>query len=119
MVVEDLSAMFKSKFIIPQYFVVEEDNKIVGFAGYCNCGFDINIFGLTWCTILPSHFNKGYGKLLVEKRIEEIIKDGGQKILSSQRESVTWHLERFGFEKLEESGEYEGEKYYLMRLNLK
>jgi predicted N-acetyltransferase YhbS len=87
---------------------------VVGFAGYANCGFDADAFGLLWCNVHPMFKNKGVGKALVEIRIQAIRNDGGKFVLSSQREEVTWHLERFGFDRLKENGEYDGDKYYLM-----
>ncbi len=116
MLKNELEATFEpNKFVKPKYFVVELDNKIVGFAGYASCGFDIDGFGFLWCNVHPDHKNKGIGKLLVKQRISSVKEDGGKFILSSQREEVTWHLERFGFEKISENGVYEGDKYYLMR----
>ncbi len=116
----ELEAAFQpSKFITPVYLVVWDNHKkIVGFAGYSNCGFDTEIFGLTWCNVHPAYKNLGIGKMLVEERLKSISKEGGKVVLSSQREQVTWHLERFGFERLKENGECDGDKYFLMIKNL-
>lgn len=115
----ELNAMFQdSKFIIPKYFVIEIDNKIIGFAGYSNCGFDTEVFGLLWCNVHPDYQGKGVGKMLVEERLKHIKGDGGKIVLSSQRGKVTWHLERFGFVNMGDNGECDGDKYYLMRLKM-
>lgn len=115
----ELEAAFEqSKFVIPKYFVCEQDGVILGFGGYANCGFDVEAFGLTWCNVHPEHQGQGVGKLLVEARLKSIINEGGKKVFSSQREEVTWHLERFGFERIEENGELDGDKYFLMRKKL-
>ncbi len=112
------SSLEPTKFIRPKYFVVEYNQGVVGFGGYANCGFDVEAFGLTWCNVHPDYKGIGIGKMLVEERLKSIKNEGGKKVFSSQREQVTWHLERFGFDKLEENGEYDGDKYWLMRKKL-
>lgn len=108
----ELKAMFQQGYIIPNYLVIEIDNKIVGFGGYSNTGFNDDIYGLCWCVVHPDFQGKGIGKKLTEVRIEEIKKIGGKIILSSTKK--LWHLTRFGFEDLGICGD----DYHLMKLHL-
>ncbi len=107
------------QFTLPRYFVSIIEGKIVGFAGYSDVGFDADIFSLLWCNVHPDFKGKGIGKKLTERRIKEITDEGGKKILSSQAKSVKWHLERFGFEVIDENGNCDGEEYFLMRKTIK
>jgi N-acetylglutamate synthase-like GNAT family acetyltransferase len=116
---DELEAAFEpSKFVQPKYFVVEDNDKVIGFGGYCNCGYDVQAFGLTWCNVNPDYKNQGVGKMLVQARLEAIANEGGKKVFAGQQEDVTWHLERFGFERLEKNEIFEGKQYWTMRKNL-
>lgn len=86
------------QFTIPEYFIFQEDNIIKGFAGLSNSGFDNQIFGFFSCYVLPEYQGKGIGKKLTEARIKRINDIGAEMILSTTRKP--WHLERFGFKKM-------------------
>jgi hypothetical protein len=110
----ELNGMFANNgFITPKYFVCEIEDKIVGFAGHGNCGFDDGVFGLFWANVHPSYRNKGVGKLLTEVRLTDIKKENGEMVLSTTRKE--WHLKRFGFENIGTRGD----GYFLMQLIIK
>jgi ribosomal-protein-alanine N-acetyltransferase len=58
------------------YFVVEEDNAIIGVGGI-NYGFDNGQTArLSWDIVHPHHQGKGIGAMLTRYRIDEITKNG-------------------------------------------
>lgn len=92
---ELLSSFIKTQFIIPEYYVYEEENIIKGVGGLNNVGWDDSVFGICSCYILPEFQSKGIGKTLTKFRIDRIKELGGEIIFSTTKK--VWHLERFGF----------------------
>lgn len=115
---EELESMFEpTKFLKPHFLVAEQDNKVVGLMGYSNCGFDDDVFGLFSANVHPEYQNKGIGKKLTKKCIEEIKKspdnwcDVLEIFLTTKKVEFAYNL---GFVNIgkRDSG------YYLMRLTI-
>jgi len=71
----EIFAMFNNKESRPKYFVVEENKKLIGFAGYCQSWMDYQIYEITWINIIPEFQHKGIGTLLILKLIQKIKKE--------------------------------------------
>jgi ribosomal protein S18 acetylase RimI-like enzyme len=70
----ELLDMFNKISIKPTYFVAEEKEELVGFAGFIQSWMDYNIYQIFWVNVLPEWQGKGIGKALVAKIITEIRK---------------------------------------------
>ena len=115
----EISAMFQKGANQPVYFVVEDQGKILGFAGHIQSWMDYNAYEVFWVNVLPEHQKQGIGKQLVSKVISEIKKKNNAKIiLLTANEEVgnpTYYKNKFGFKTLEKFGK----SYHLMSLSVR
>lgn len=115
----ELSDMFSNAVYRPTYFVVEEDEKIVGFAGW-NWGWhNYDIYELFWCNVLESHRRRGIGHDLVEARLADIREVAASEI-GSRKSYVTLsthldkHYERHGFRTIATMNLWQNPQTHLM-----
>ena len=111
--IQEIEASFlDNHFCKPEYFVSIMDEKVVGFAGFGQLGFDDGVYGLFWIQVHPLYQKIGIGKKLTEIRINKIKKLNGELIIATTKK--IWHLERFGFQQVSPRGD----GYYLMQMML-
>lgn len=100
-----------------EFYVYEENGIIKGLGGLCNSLQDYQTYTLFTCYVKTEFQGQGIGKALTEFRINRIRELKGQLVFSSTYEP--WHLERFGFKKLETPYNTAKEKPLIpMQLNL-
>ncbi len=78
---------FKDGYIVPEFFVCEIDNCVVGVMGLSGCGFDSSIYSMCTAYVQPLFQNKGIGKSLFIKCLKRIKELGGQCIFVTSKKS--------------------------------
>ena len=107
-----LNSMFSETVLFLEFYVYEENNIIKAICGLCNSLQDYQTYNLISCYVKPNFQGFGIGKKLVDFRLKKIRELKGQLVFSTTKE--TWHLERFGFKKIESPYKY----YKVMQLNI-
>jgi len=101
---------------IESYYVIEEDNKILGCGGF-NLSDNPEVVKISWDIVHPQSQGKGLGGKLLKFRIEEIKKIDGVKIVSVRTSQLVYKFyERFGFETQEIKKDYWAEGFDLYRM---
>ena len=88
----------------PRYFVCEYQGKILGMGGYALSWLDWDTFEFFWSCVRKGYEGNGIGKMLVEHREKEVLKDSAFKnditiMFSCTREVVNYH-KRHGYKVL-------------------
>ena len=81
-----------------QYFVLEHDGAVVGCGGYIGLIEEDNIAILSWGMIAPDYQKKGYGQLLLDRRLELVkcIPEITSIILNTSQHTAPF-FEQYGF----------------------
>jgi ribosomal protein S18 acetylase RimI-like enzyme len=98
----ELHSMFSNAAIKPVYWVAEDKEKIIGFAGCIQSWMDYNIYQIFWVNVLPEYQRQGIGKKLVGKLIREIKKKKGVHLiqLTASIPNAGYYKHHFGFKTL-------------------
>ncbi len=101
----EVQEMFKKSSMPPKYYVVENQEKIIGFAGYNQSMIDYGIYQMFWVNVHPKWQKKGIGKLLVTKVINEIKrkKESNLIILTADNTNGNedYYKKNFGFKRIQ------------------
>lgn len=115
----ELLDMFNKISIKPTYFVAEEKEELVGFAGFIQSWMDYNIYQIFWVNVLPEWQGKGIGKALVAKIITEIRKNKKAYLIlltaDSDVKNNIYYKKHFGFKTLQK---FDSDSWHLMSLLL-
>ena len=100
-----------------EYFVVEEEGRIIGCGG-------INYFPkkarISWDIISPDSQGKGIGSALVRHRIEHINKKGEFDLIEVRTSQIAYKFyEKMGFELLNIEKDFWAEDYHLYQMERK
>ena len=68
----DLESMFASTVWKPFFYVAEENNEIIGLACYNISWLCYGIYDFTWHGVKEKYRNKGVGRSLVQKRLDDL-----------------------------------------------
>lgn len=96
----------------PRFFVAEENNKVIGLAGFCGAWFDYGIYEMFWVNVKKSHQGKGIGTALINRVIKEVKKEKSSKFIIITARIPKFYEDKFGFEKIKGLGEG---KYMLIK----
>jgi GNAT superfamily N-acetyltransferase len=102
----EIFAMFNHKTLNPRYFVVEDNNIIIGFGGYCTSWMDYNLREIFWINVLPEFQKKGVGRFLVNGIIEQIRRDKtsldykAKLVILTCKDYLVPFYKSFGFRKI-------------------
>lgn len=92
----ELWEMFSKTRWPPHYLVyVDQNNTVVGFAGYKPAWLMSNAYEMIWINIAPWAQGKGIGKALTERRLLEITRRGGTMVLLMSQKAD--YFKQFGF----------------------
>lgn len=101
----ELTAMFVDTTNPPQYFVIEKEQKVIGFAGFSQSWMDYDVYEVYWVNIDPQYQRHGLGSVLINRIIEEVCNRNGARILLTTTSPAFY--EQFGFTVFEKMpGEY-------------
>lgn len=103
------------------YFVIEKNKQIIG-AGGINYFFDERHARLSWDLIDPNHQGKGFGKELVEFRINLIKNNPLIETIIVRTSQLAYNFyKKMGFELEQINNDYwaKGFDLYLMKLKLR
>lgn len=97
----ELWEMFQSKSKWPpHYYVAVNDNDhVVGFAGFKAAWLMSNVYELIWVNVAVNVQGHGIGKALTERRMKEIGRLGGSLVMLMTKKAP--YFEQFGFKSLE------------------
>ena len=99
------------------YFVAEEDNMIVGSAGF-NLSEDRKTGKLSWDIIHPGSHGKGIGTILTKYRIQRLKEIKSVEIISVRTSQLVYKFyEKFGLELREVVNDYWAPGFDLYRLD--
>jgi N-acetylglutamate synthase-like GNAT family acetyltransferase len=112
---QEIAEMFSKAPIRPVYWVAEEKDKILGFAGYMQSWMDYNIYQIFWVNVLPDMQKQGIGKKLVSKTISEIRKKKNANLILLTANSPIYYKKHFGFKSVQK---FSKGSYDLMLLNI-
>lgn len=78
---------FKDGYIVPEFYVCEIDDIIVGVMGLSGCGFDSSVFSMCTAYIKPDFQRKGIGKTLFMNCLNRVKELGGECIFVTSKQS--------------------------------
>jgi GNAT superfamily N-acetyltransferase len=81
--VVELGQAFNSAVWKPNFYVAEEDQRVIGFAGYAASWMHYSIQEITWVNVDPSYHRNGIGRGLVNQCIDDIQAVGSVIMLST------------------------------------
>lgn len=100
------------------YFVYEEDGRIVG-AGGINYFPEEKIARISWDMVDPAMQGKGIGKKLTQFRIEHILKDPRIAIIVVRTSQLAYTFyEKMGFEVVSIKQDYWAKNYHLYLMQM-
>ena len=70
--IELRAAFDPNAWIRPEYYVIEEDDKVIAFGGFCQSCIDYDCYGIYWINVHPDFQGHGYGKMIVSKLVDVI-----------------------------------------------
>jgi N-acetylglutamate synthase-like GNAT family acetyltransferase len=101
----EVKEMFKKSSMPPKYYVVENQDKIIGFAGYNQSMIDYGIYQMFWVNVHPKWQKRGIGKLLVSKVITEIKKKKNSNLIiltaDTTKGNEVYYKKNFGFKRIQ------------------
>lgn len=104
----ELKDMFGKSQVTPIYFVAEEKDKILGFAGFSQSWMDYSIWTIFWVNVLPNLQKQGIGKQLVARVIKEIKKRKNAKLILLSAKIPDYYVRHFGFKTIDKvDGSYD------------
>lgn len=68
----DLESMFSSAVWKPFFYVAEENDQVIGMAGYGNSWLSYGIYDLFWHVVSKEHRKRGIGSSLVNRRLDDL-----------------------------------------------
>jgi GNAT superfamily N-acetyltransferase len=105
MIEEEINGAFEEDWWgLPKFFVFEINGMICGMGGYAQSWLDWDTFEMFWLCVRKGYEGQGIGRLLVEHRENEIIKNSAHKkditiIFSAEKEIIDYH-KRHGYQVL-------------------
>lgn len=70
--IDEFTAGVSTHVARPVYYVAEVDSLVVGVAGYAPSWIDWDTWSLCWVSVLPHQRNRGLGRALVHRCIEDL-----------------------------------------------
>ncbi|MBL7738903.1 MAG: GNAT family N-acetyltransferase [Chitinophagaceae bacterium] len=117
--VREIKDMFIETSIRPTYFVAEESNKVIGFAGFIQSMIDYGVYQIFWVNVHPKWQKRGIGRKMVSKIIGEIKKRNDSRLIILSADQTignqNYYKKIFGFRNIQN---YEKGKSCLMSLSL-
>ena len=87
----------KHKYIVPEFYVLEVQNEIVGFGAIKKSFGEVNTCEAYWFNILPCKQGLGYGKELMENLMDMVKKQGIEFITMTCEKKNKGLYEKLGF----------------------
>ena len=111
----EMEEMFTAGPIKPKFFVAEERQSIVGFAGVAQSWMDYSVWLIFWVNVLPEHQKQGVGKELIARVLSGLRKKKDARLVLLTAKIPNYYKKHFGFQIIDtvQSGDH------LMRLRLK
>jgi GNAT superfamily N-acetyltransferase len=94
----EMGEMFCHSLWPPYYYVVEDDRGIVGFAGFKASWVMSNTYELIWVNVATRALGNGVGRMLTQKRLDEIKRRGGALVTLMTQKPL--FFAKFGFRSL-------------------
>jgi len=112
--VNEMEEMFFTTSLWPPKYIValDEQNKIIGCAGYKSSWLMANTYEFIWINVLKRYQYQGVGSVLTRERLKAIEKLGGNLILVMTH--TPFFFEKFGFNK---TSEFDGWHLMTKKLN--
>lgn len=83
----EFESQFKDGYVVPEFYIYEICEKIVGVMGLSSCGFDSSIFSMCTAYVKPAFQNNGIGKQLFYKCLHRIKELGGECVFVTTKQS--------------------------------
>lgn len=92
----EFEAMFANAVWRPLFYVAEQDDVIVGMAGYIASWLDYGIYEMFWHCVLPRARRQGIGESLVRRRLADLTPLAD--IVMIDTSAPAYYAKHFGFE---------------------
>jgi ribosomal protein S18 acetylase RimI-like enzyme len=92
----ELSDMFSNSSFPPRFFVLKEDDEVIGLGCYTISWMDYGVYEISWINIDREHQGRGLGTFLVSRILEELHGKKARAILLFASKAVSLY-ERLGF----------------------
>ena len=93
----ELSFSEKEKQVLPEFYVLEIENKIVGFGAIKKSFGEVNVAEAWWFNVLPEKQGLGHGKRLMEELMDMVKKQGIEFITMTCEKKNKGLYENLGF----------------------
>lgn len=114
---QDLSHYLDTK--VEDYFVYEEQSKILG-AGGINYILGDHLARISWDLVAPEMQGKGIGKALMHHRIKHINRNPNIQMISVRTSQLAYKFyEKFGFKLVSVEKDYWAKNFDLYQLEMK
>jgi GNAT superfamily N-acetyltransferase len=77
----ELSEMFSNSSFPPRFFVLKEDDEVIGLGCYTISWMDYGVYEISWINVDQQHQGRGLGTFLVSRIIEELLGKKARAIL--------------------------------------
>jgi ribosomal protein S18 acetylase RimI-like enzyme len=92
----ELSDVFSNSSFPPRFFVLKQDNEVIGLGCYTISWMDYGVYEISWINVDQQHQGRGLGTFLVSRIIEELQAKKARVILLFASKAVSLY-ERLGF----------------------
>lgn len=77
----EMNAMFSEEYGRPHFFVAQENDHVVGYAGMRPSWIMTGVWEFVWINIHPSYQGNGIGTKLTDRRLKEVEWRGGSMVM--------------------------------------
>lgn len=95
----ELSDTFSNSSFPPRFFVLKQDDEVIGLGCYTVSWMDYGVYEISWINVDQRHQGKGLGTFLVSRILEELQAKKARAILLFASKAISLY-ERLGFKRV-------------------